>query len=110
MKKFKLMAIALVMGTTSLFASSIVNPVGSIEEIHEQIIELIDNVNVDFDENKSVDLIFTFSSAGEIVVLDIDSNDREVIKFIRRHVNYKKIDNPGVQDLIYTVTLKIEEE
>lgn len=109
MKKFKLMAIALVMGTTSLFASN-VNPVGSIEEIHEQIIELIDNVNVDFDENKSVDLIFTFSSAGEIVVLDVDSNDRDVIKFIRRHVNYKKIDNPGVQDLIYTVTIKLEEK
>lgn len=109
MKKFKLMAIALVMGTTSLFATTPVNPVGSIEEIHEQITELIDNVNVDFDENKTVDLIFTFSSAGEIVVLDVDSNDREVIKFVRRHVNYKKIDNPGVKDLIYTVTLKIEE-
>lgn len=109
MNKFKLMAIALVLGTTSLFATSIVNPVGSIEEIHEQITDLIDNATVDFNENKTVDLIFTFSSAGEIVVLDIDSNDREVIKFVRRNVNYKKLDNPGIKDLIYTVTLKIEE-
>ena len=60
MKKFKLMAIALVMGTTSLFATSIVNPVGSIEEIREQITELVDAANVNFDENKTVDLIFTF--------------------------------------------------
>jgi len=109
MKKFKLMAIALVMGTASLFATSNVNPVGSVEEIREQITELVDAVHINFDENKTVDLIFTFSSAGEIVVLDIDSNDREVIKFIRRNVNYKKIDNPGVKDLIYTVRLRIEE-
>ena len=103
------MAIALVMGTASLFATSNVNPVGSVEEIREQITELVDAVHINFDENKTVDLIFTFSSAGEIVVLDIDSNDREVIKFIRRNVNYKKIDNPGVKDLIYTVRLRIEE-
>lgn len=110
MKKFKLMAIALVMGTSSLFASSIIDPAVSSDEIKEQIVELIENVNINFDENKSVDLIFTFSSAGEIVVLDVDSNDRDVIKFIRRNVNYKKIENPGVQNLIYTVTIKLEEK
>lgn len=109
MKKFKLMALTLILGTTSLFATSVLNPVGSIEEIRKQITELVDAATVSFDENKTVDLIFTFSSAGELVVLDIDSNDREVIKFIRKNVNYKKIDNPGVQDLIYTVRLRIEE-
>lgn len=110
MNKFRLMAIAFVMGTASLFATTIVNPVGSNEEIREQITQLIDNADVDFDENKTVALTFTFSSAGEIVVLDVDSNEREVIKFVRRNVNYKKLDNPGIKDVIYTVTVKIEEK
>ena len=110
MKKLKLFALALIISTSSLFAinvNSIENPKS---EIRTQIVKLLKSPDFKIEQELNVTLTFTFSSEGEIVVLNVDSNDTQVLNFIRQHLNYHKIENPGEKDKIYKMQLKMEEE
>jgi len=66
-------------------------------------------VNADFDvENETiVNIIFTFSSDGNIVVLKVDSKDREVLKYVSKYMNHKMIQTPGEPNKIFTLPLRI---
>lgn len=108
MNKFKLMAIALVFGTASLFANTVSNPEISGDEIRNQIIELIDNVNDNLEIRASVNVTFSFNSEGEIVVLKVGSKDKDVLNFIRENMNGKTIENPGKQKKKYNMVITIK--
>ena len=108
MKKFKFLAIALMFGTMSLFANTINNPEVSKDEIRKQIVELVESSNANLSTEAYVDLTFTFSTEGEIVVLQVNSADREVLSFIRENLNYKKIENPGKVNRKYTMSITIK--
>ena len=95
MNKFKLMAIAFVLGTASLFASPINNPDVSSDEIRSQIIELVNASASNIDTEISANITFSFNTEGEIVVLKVESLDKNVLTFIRENINGKKIENPG---------------
>jgi hypothetical protein len=108
MNKFKLMAIALVVGTMSLFASNVVNPDVSKDEIKKQIVELVNSVENNFTQETTVKLTFTFSTKGEIVVLGINSKDKKVISFVQENINHKIIKNPGKQYKHYKMPFVIK--
>jgi hypothetical protein len=108
MKKFKLMALALVIGTSSLFAFNSEGLDVSKNEIRNQILKLLAVADVTVENEMIVDLTFTFSSQGEIVVLNVNSRNPEVLKFIRKNLNYHKIENPGERDKIYTMPLNLK--
>jgi len=108
MNKFKLMAIALVFGAASLFANTISNPDISGDEIRRQIIELVDNSSADLEIRASVDVTFSFNSEGEIVVLKVDSKDKNVLNFIRENMNGKTIENPGKERKKYKMVITIK--
>lgn len=97
MNKFRLLAIALVFGTASLFANNITSPDVSKEEIRKQIIELVENSEITFESQVSINISFTFSSEGEIIVTKVDSRDKNVLTFIRKNINGKKLKNPGTE-------------
>lgn len=105
MRKIKLLAVALVIGTASLFAAT-VEEVPS-EEIRSQIVKLLQTPDFGIDTEMTVNISFTFSSEGEVVVLSVDSKRRNVLNYIRHNLNYKKIQNPGEKDKLYTMPLKI---
>lgn len=107
MNKFKLMAFALVFGTASLFANNI-DPKISNDEIRNQIIELISDIQSDIISETVVDITFTFNSEGEIVILKVNSNEKQVRAFIRENINGKKLDNPGQRNVQYTIPIVIE--
>jgi len=94
MKKIKLLAIALVMGTVSMLANSD-NPVVSKDEIKKQITELIEVAGNTIENETVIDVEFTFGTKGEIVVLKVNSRDRKVLAFIRENLNGKVLENPG---------------
>lgn len=108
MNKFKLMAVALVVGTMSLFASNVENPDVSKDEIKKQIVELVSNADNDFTEETTVKLTITFSTRGEIVVLGINSKDKKVISFIQENINHKILKNPGKKYKHYKMPLVIK--
>ena len=108
MRKFKLLALALVIGTASLFATNVDNPDVPKKEIRNQIISLLKAPNFSVIDEIIVNISFTFSSEGEIVVLNVDSKNSDVLNFIRKNLNYKKIKNPGERDKLYTMPLKMK--
>ncbi len=107
MRKFKLLALALVIGTASLFAANAGESDVPKEEIRDQIVELLKTPDFTIYNEMTVNITFTFSSEGEIVVLSVDSKNRDVLNFIRKNLNYQKIDNPGERDKLYSMPLKI---
>ena len=56
----------------------------------------------------SVLMTFTFSLEGEIVILNVDSNKKEVLNYIRKNLNYQKINHSGERDKLYTMPLKLK--
>jgi hypothetical protein len=100
------MALALVIGTASLSATN-VDPDVPKDEIRSQIVKLLKSPDFVVYSEITVNITFTFSSEGEIVVLNVDSRNHNVLNFIRKNLNYKKLENPGVRDKLYTMPLKI---
>ena len=107
MRKFKLLALALVIGATSTFAMNSEDPGAPKEEIRDQIVKMLKTPDFKISKEMNVEITFTFSSEGEIVVLKVDSTNRDVLNFVRENLNYKKIQNPGERDKHYTMPLKI---
>lgn len=108
MNKFRLLAIALVFGTTSLFANTIITPDVSKDEIRKQIIELVENSTNTIENQVIVNVTFTFSTEGEIVVLKVNSTDKQVLSFIRENLNSKTLENPGKVNRHYTMAINIK--
>ena len=109
MKKLKLFAFALFIGTTTLFANN-VNLDDSTNDMRNQIVALMDAPNFTINQEVTVTIIFTFSSAGEIVVLHVDSKDSDVLKYVRENLNQKKITNPGETFKQYTIPLTLKKQ
>ncbi len=107
MKKFKLMALALVIGTASLFAANGESTKEPTKEIRNQIVSLLQAPDFIVENETVVTLTFTFSSQGEIVILNVDTRDKNILNYVRKNLNYKKVDRPGERDKIYTMPLKV---
>ena len=107
MKKFKLLAFALVIGTASVFAASGDDPAETNKKIRSEIVSLLQGVDLIVEEEVTVELIFTFSSEGEIVVLEVDTRDQHILNCIRENLNYKKVNNPGKENKLYKMPLKV---
>ena len=108
MKKLKLFALAMLIGTTGLFASEFENTNMKKDAMRDQIVELLKTPNFALSTDIKVTITFTFSSEGELVVLNVDSKNSNVLKYIRENLNYKKIENPGKRDKLYTMPLKLK--
>jgi len=107
MRKFKLLALAFVIGTASLFASNVENPSEVTKKMRNEIISLLQAPDFTIEEDLNVILEFTFSSEGEMIILCAGCKDKEVVNYIRENLNYKKFMNPGDRDKIYKMPLKV---
>jgi len=107
MREFKLLALAFVIGTASLFAVNLDEPENPSKEIRNEIVKLLKSPNFIVENDMSVVLKFTFNSEGEIVVLCAGCKDKKIVDYIRKNLNHKKFNTPGERDKIYTIPLKI---
>lgn len=106
MRKLKLLTLALVIGATSLFASEKTENINT--EIRDQVVNLFDRAKFETKEGFKVEFTFTFNTNGEIVVLNLDSNREDIKDYIRKNVNYKKIQKPGIKDRIYKMPINVK--
>lgn len=109
MKKLMLTALALVIATTTLFATN-VNSDDDSKNIRSQIIQIMDAPDFTINEDTTVAITFTFDSEGEIIVLSVDSKNSKVLNYVRENLNHKAIDNPGERDKLYSFHLKVKEQ
>ena len=107
MKKLMLTALALVIATTTLFATN-VNPDDDGKNIRSQIIQLMDAPDFSVTEDTTVLITFTFDSESRIIVLSVDSKDSKVLNYIRENLNHKAIANPGERDKMYSFPLTVK--
>ena len=107
MRKFKVLALALVIGTTSLFATNGSDLKEPTKKIRNQIVKLLQSPVLNIENETTVTITFTFSSEGEVVVLNVDSRNREILNYVRENLNYKKIENPGERNKLYKMPLKV---
>jgi len=107
MRKLMLMALALVIGTTTLLATN-VNPDDSNKNIRSQIQKLFNVTDFQVNEDVTVEIVFTFDSTGEIIVLKVDSTDSVILKYVREKLNHKTISNPGVKGRHYMIPLAMK--
>jgi len=103
-----LMALALVIGTTTLFASNVI-PDDSPNKMRSQIAALMDAPDFNVNQEITVTITFTFSSASEIIVLNVDSKNTDVLNYVRKNLNQKVISNPGEKFKHYTMPLTLKE-
>ncbi len=108
MRKFKLLALAFIIGSASLFAADVEDPEVPAEAVRNEIIQLLKAPEFVITEDINVIIKFTFSSEGEMVVLCPGCNNKDVMNYIRKNLNYKKFKNPGIRDKIYTMPLKLK--
>ncbi|MFD0761812.1 hypothetical protein ACFQZW_06935 [Lutibacter aestuarii] len=107
MKKFKLLTLALIIGTSSLFAANIEEDISK-DKMRSEIVKLLEKPDFIVENEIYVNITFTFSSEGEVVVLNVDSKNQDVLNYIRKNLNYKKIENPGVRDKIYSMPITVK--
>lgn len=108
MRKFKLLALALLIGSASLFANND-NPEVPKKVIRDQIATLLSAPDFTVSQEMTVNVTFTFNSEGEIVVLSVDSKNKEILSYIRKNLNNKKVETPGTRDKHYMMPLKVQE-
>ena len=91
MKKLVLILVAIVSGTVMIHAS---NPKKESlkEKLRNEIVQLLDTPYIELqDEETLVNVEFIVNSKGEIVVLAINSDNREIDGYIKSELNYKKL-------------------
>lgn len=110
MKNLVVLFSVLVLGTTSIFASS-GTPADSEQQLRNQIATLLKNPKIVV-ENDSLkaDIEFVLNNEGEIVVLSVNASDTTVENYVKSRLNYKKVDSTetsSIEGRVYTITLKI---
>jgi len=108
MKKLMFTALALVIATTTLFATN-ASPDDDNKNIRSQIIEIMDAPDFSINKDTTVAITFTFNSEGEIIVLSVDSKDHKVLNYVRENLNHKVIATPGERDKLYSFQLKVQQ-
>lgn len=114
MKKLKLLALAIVIGTASLFATNEVPDI-PVKEIRTQVVDLFKTPSFNVERDYNLNIVFTFNSEGEIVVQSIYSKDKSkidkyVLNYIHKTMDYKKIPIPGELNRAFNLPLKIKQQ
>ena len=101
------MVLTLVIGTTSLFANNVEGTKELSKIIRNQIVSLLQALDFIIENEALVTITITFSQQGKIVILNVDTRDKNILNYVRKNLNYKKVDSPGERDKIYTMPLKV---
>lgn len=108
MKKFKLLALASAIGTMSLFATTTIEMDDiPAKQIGTQISSLFAAPDFNVNEDINVNITLTFDSEGKIIILKVDSKDKDVLKYVNETLNHKTIETPGELNRVFTLPLKI---
>ena len=78
--------------STALFASTDRPAVKESKTLTEEIQDLLKHPNFTADEDMQANVTLMLNKNGELVVLAIDSESKTAKTFIKRRLNYKKLD------------------
>lgn len=105
--KISALAIALLLGSMS-FANSESAIDKDPSSISKEILKLLDKHELDLKEELSVQITFTVNKNHEIVVIDVDSENDELKAYVKRRLNYHKIDAVTTTGKMYFLPIQLE--
>lgn len=102
-----LAAVAL-FAVVNVSASSTPEPVNPTKTLATQIHEMLESNTFNVSEDLTAKVQFTINKDGEIVVLSVDTEDEALEGFVKRRLNYKKVElNNFREGKKYTVPVRI---
>ncbi|WP_411768142.1 hypothetical protein [Winogradskyella sp. A3E31] len=109
MKTLKMFALVVVFTFSSAVSAS-TNPSKDAEpkSLTESVSELLQKPNFEVEKSVEAKVFFMINNDNEFVVLSVESTDEGVKNFIKRRLNYKKVERNGYGSQIYTIPVKIE--
>ncbi len=107
MKKFKVILFVTLI-SFSAFANN-TNPTNETKsELRTEIVKLLGKANFEFNNNLNSTIEFMVNNKGEIVVVNVNSNNTEVHSYVKSKLNYKILSTKLVKrGQIYKMPLKI---
>jgi len=112
MKSLKLFVLALALFTINVSAA-VIEPIKPTDELRIEIVDLIGSSYMDemIENEYTAEVIFTVNSKKELIILSVDSADREMESYLKRKLNYKKVDHkPSQPGEIYLLPVKMIKE
>lgn len=100
MRNLKTLALLLAMTfSTAIFANSV--PLNEKPtNLNEEITSLLKSPNFEITEEMEAIVTLTFNKHNEIVVLSVDSENLEVVNFIKGRLNYRKVTSHLVAEKV----------
>ncbi|MBW1297437.1 hypothetical protein [Aquimarina litoralis] len=107
MKKLNVMLLAVAFAISSV-ASASTKPTKSETGFTNEIKELLENPSFKVEDEIEASVTFTLNNKGEIVVLSVDSDSNMVEGFIKKRLNYQKLETkPATGIKFYTMPVRV---
>ena len=109
MRNLKLFFLALALFTINVSAANL-EPIKPTDELRVEIVDLIGSSFMDdmIESEYSANVLFTVNSKKELIVLSVESSDAEMESYLKRQLNYKKVDHkPSQPGEIYLLPVKM---
>lgn len=107
MKKIKLLAIAIVIGTSSLFATEMIPDLPE-KKIRTQISDLFPTPDFFIEENTIVNVFYKLDENGRIYVLSVETYNIDIKDYIRNNMHTKMVKITDKSNKVYTLQLKLK--
>lgn len=69
----------------------------------------LSNPDFDFDQGELAKVSFMVNKDNEIVVMSVDSDNEQLISFIKARLNYKKITSKVIKGAEYTLPIRLKQ-
>ena len=76
--------------------------------MNRELGNFLSDPNFEITDTILVDVSFTVNKNNEVVVLNVDSDDTSIEKFIQGRLNYRKLDSKALIGQTYHVPVKLE--
>lgn len=110
MKKLKSIIAILAISLSTIFSADAaeINP-SETKELRTEIVSILGNkISIELQKSGSAEISFMINNQNEIVIISVTSDINELNAFIKKKLNYKKVDVRGMKKgEIYKIPLKI---
>ncbi len=102
-----ILVLAMTISLTSF--ANITRPSNEVKsELRVEIAKLLSKANISLDASLSTEVELMVNRNGEIVVLNVNSNNEQVNSFIKSRLNYRTVKTKGISaGKIYKMPLKV---
>lgn len=109
MKKLAVVIFVFAMSVNAAFANDDDKLKKKTSEVRTEVVKLLGDYDNVVDVNLNTSVSFIINRKNQIVVLDVDSRNQHLISYVKRKLNYKKIEVSTLNYMkVYRLPLKVK--